>query len=88
MAFPPPSSLPMTCDEVAARAFAWSEGELADEEHLRFDQHLDDCQGCAEFARTYAAVEQLVRTALEREVSPALQAELDASVFAALVGVA
>jgi len=80
--------LPLTCDEVSALAFEWSEGDLTDDEHLRFGQHLDDCPDCAEFARTYAAVERLVRAALEREVGPALHAELGASVLAAMAGVA
>ena len=80
----PPSTAPMTCEELASRLFDYVEADLSDEECSRVEQHLAGCADCADLVRTYTAVGSLVRTALDVEVDDALQAELDAAIFAAL----
>ncbi len=74
----------LTCEEVAARLFDFVEGELEDQDHILMEQHLAVCPDCKEFVRTYSAVGQLVRSAMEVEVDDTLQAELDAAIFGAL----
>ncbi len=81
----PPASLPtLSCAQVAALVFDYFEGELTDEQHAFVAEHLALCPDCAEFVRTYSAVGGLVRNAMEVEVDPELQAELDAAIFGAL----
>ena len=80
----PTATASMTCDELAMRLFDYVEGDLFEAELTRVEQHLADCADCAELVRTYSAVGSLVRTALDVEVDDALQAELDAAIFAAL----
>jgi hypothetical protein len=86
MSGPTPAAGPqtLTCAQVAALVFDFSEGELTDDQHALVAEHLSLCADCAEFVRTYSAVGRLVRHAMEVQVDPELQAELDAAIFGAL----
>ena len=85
MTAPPPADPDeLTCEQVQAHVFDFVEGDLSEALHDAVRAHLDRCPPCTEFVRTYSAVGGLVRSAMEVEVDDALQAELDAAIFAAL----
>ena len=74
----------LTCAQITDLLLDYELGDLSSEEAAAVDAHHAVCPTCVAFARTYRAVPAMVHDALAVRVSDALQAELDATVLAAL----
>jgi hypothetical protein len=74
----------LTCAELMDLLMEQDIDDLPPEPRAAAESHLAGCGGCAAFVRSLHAVTPMVRDAMELEVDPALQAELDAAVMEAL----
>lgn len=80
-----PENLP-TCQHVVACLPEWSEGELAPGEEEPFERHLVVCPPCGDLARTYRAVGEVARAALQVQMPPAARERLGRLLRARLAG--
>jgi len=73
-----------TCDAVLDLLTEAPPDDLPADERAVVEAHLAKCEDCSAFVAAYDSVADMVRSALEVTVDDALQAELDAAVWAAL----
>jgi anti-sigma factor RsiW len=72
----------LTCQELVELVTDYLEGVLSPADHVRFEAHLADCEGCANYLvqmrRTIAAVGALAEHHVEPEAREALLGALRA----------
>lgn len=73
-----------TCDVVLDLLTEAPAEDLPPADRAVVNAHLEECPTCAAYVAAYDSVGDMVRSALEVTVDDALQAELDAAVWAAL----
>jgi anti-sigma factor RsiW len=73
-----------TCDAVLDLLTEAPREDLPVDQRAVVEAHLAECDDCSDFVAAYDSVADMVRSALEVTVDDALQAELDAAVWAAL----
>lgn len=74
----------MRCEDITEVLLEVELGELDEDAAARVHAHLESCPKCQAFAKTYTAVQDMVKESLAVEVSEALQAELDAALLDAI----
>jgi hypothetical protein len=62
----------LTCKQMSEMATDRSEGSLGFLDRLRFDRHLEGCDGCRAYARQLQAAARAVALLPEPDISPAL----------------
>lgn len=75
-----------TCRELVDRLPDWAEGQLAEAEVGPYHRHLALCSPCGDLARTYQALAQVARGALQVKIPEAAARRLRAALLARLKG--
>lgn len=65
-----------TCKESVELLLGFLDGELAEEERRRLEEHFAACPPCVDFFRTYRATPELCRKALVQEMPNELALQL------------
>jgi anti-sigma factor RsiW len=66
----------MTCREAVALVTAYLDGALDDVDHLRLEQHLDECPLCREHVRQIEATIEVSGQVDEEDLDPRARADL------------
>lgn len=66
----------LTCQELVELVTDYLEGAMAEAERLRFEQHLDVCEGCRNHVDQMRTTIQLVGHLSEETIDPAARDEL------------
>ena len=71
-----PSGHDMTCREAVALVTAYLDGALGDRDHVRLEQHLDECPHCREHVKQIQATIQVAGEVDEDDLDPRTREEL------------
>lgn len=66
----------MDCNELVELVTAYLDGALDADTRARFDMHLIECDGCANYLQQYRATVRTVGTIRDDELDPAFRARL------------
>lgn len=58
----------ISCQQLVEFCFDYLDGELPEDEQLRFRRHLSQCPDCVTFFETYRRTAELSRDALETQI--------------------
>lgn len=74
----------MTCQEFVDFLAAYFDGELTSQHQALFDEHLAQCQDCANYLDSYAKTRELAKRACRMPDAPVL-AEVPEELIAAIL---
>lgn len=70
------STGPMDCNELVELVTAYLDGELDPDTRARFDLHLVDCDGCANYLQQFRETVRTVGKITDDELDPAFRNRL------------
>ena len=63
----------MSCKQLVEFCLDYLEGDLPDDEQVRFRRHLGQCPDCVAFFETYRRTAEIARTAVQTAMPEALK---------------
>ncbi len=66
----------LQCQEMVKLVTAYLDDALDHDKRLRFEQHLEQCDGCAEYLEQLRTTVRMVSTIRDEEIDPVFRARL------------